>query len=252
MEAIRYGEGNKINNRLLSAVSHELRTPLAAIKGYSTMLLDYFPEFTAEETKEYIQSIDNATDRLTRLVDNLLDTSRLEAGLLKLEKTSVNIINLIEAAVKEAETSDKHHIIITALENNIAMIRIDPKRIRQVLDNLLENAAKRSPKGTEILISAKENGQELKICVINYCPGIPAGELNNIFELVYKIDNKLSPDTNGFGLGLYISQRLVEAHGGRIWAESALDKGTAIQFTLPLTPVKSKEKLTYMFKNASD
>ncbi|OGO00606.1 MAG: hypothetical protein A2Y58_01320 [Chloroflexi bacterium RBG_13_51_52] len=245
MVIMSYEETNRINNVLISAVSHELRTPIAAIKGYSTMLLDYFPELTVKETKEYIQSIDNATDRLTRLVENLLDTSRLEAGLLKLEKTKVNIASLIKAAVKEAETSDKHHKIITVLDNNTTMVYIDPKLIRQVLDNLLENAAKCSPKGTEILISTNNNGQELKISVTDHGTWTPAGDLNSICEHMNGSEEKASPGTNGIGLRLYICQRLIAAHGGRMRAEAA-DKGNAVQFTLPLTPVKSKEKLIYV------
>jgi len=240
MEAVKYKEINKTNNALLSAVSHELRTPIAAIKGYSTMLLDYFPELTVEETKEYIQSIDNATDKLTKLLDNISDTSRLEAGLIKLEKTTVNITDLIKEAVKEAEANDKQHKIITEFENTKTIVFIDPQRIRQVLDNLLDNAAKRSPERTEIAVSANNNSQELKISVIDHGPERPAGKLSSIFELNNKTKKRTTRGMDGTGLRLYICQRLLAAHGGRIWAESTEGKGTTIQFSLPLTPEKVK------------
>jgi len=234
MEAIRNKEMNKINHELLSAVSHELRAPLAAIKGYSTMLLDYLPELSAEETKEYIQSIDSATDKMTRLVDDLLDTSRLEEGRLNLEKTPVDIETLVKVTVKESETRTKHHEILTALDSNLPRINIDPKRIRQVLDNLIDNAARLSPQGTEILISATTGVREIEISVISCDPGITDCEFCTIPELMGRMGKTASPRNNGMNLELYICQRLIEAHGGRIWGESIAGKGTAIKFKLPL------------------
>ena len=235
MEVIRHKEMNKINNELLSAVSHELRAPLAAIKGYSTMLLDYLPELTTEETREYIQSIDNATDRMTRLVDDLLDTSHLEEGRLNLEKIPVDMETLIKATVKEAETRTKNHDILTALDNNLPRVNIDPKRIRQALDNLIDNATRLSPQGTEILISATTGDREIEINVTSRDPGIPDSEFCSIPELTCRMGKTTSPRDNGMNLELYICQRLIEAHGGRIWAESILGKGTIIKFTIPLT-----------------
>ena len=235
MGVIRDNEMNKINNELLSAVSHELRAPLAAIKGYSTMLLDYLSELTTEETKEYLQSIDSATDRMTRLVDDLLDTSRLEEGRLNLEKTPVDIEILIKATVKEAETRTKHHEILTALDSSLPRVNIDPKRIWQVLDNLIDNAARLSPQDTEILISATTDDKEIVISVISDDPGIPDSKFCSISELMYRIGKTNSSRDNGMKLELYICQRLVEAQGGRIWAESIVGKGTSIKFTLPLT-----------------
>ena len=235
MEVIRHKEMNKINNELLSAVSHELRAPLAAIKGYSTMLLDYLPELTAEETREYIQSIDNATDRMTRLVDDLLDTSRLEEGRLNLEKIPVDMETLIKATVKEAETRTKHHVILTALDSNLPRVNIDPKRIQQALDNMIDNATRLSPQGTEVLISATTSDKKIEISVISGDPGIPDSEFCSIPELMCRMGKTTSPRDNGMNLELYICQRLVEAQGGRIWAESIVGKGTSIKFTLPLT-----------------
>jgi two-component system sensor histidine kinase KdpD len=240
MEAVKCKDTINRNNIFLSAVSHELRTPIAAIKGYSTMLLDYFPALTSKETKEYIQSIDNATDRLTRLVDNLSETSHLEAGQIKLEKTLADITIIINEAVKEAENSDKHHKIITKLENNTSKVYVDPKRIRQVIDNLLDNAAKYSPKGTKILVSANNNGQELEISITDNSPGTSANNLGNILHLMNRSEKKETSGGNGAGLGLYICQRFVEAHSGRIWAENTPDQGTTISFSIPLTPEKAE------------
>ena len=250
-KVIEYEELSKMKSNLLATVSHELRTPLATIKGYSTMILDYFSRLSIEETKEYIKSIDGSTDRLAKLVDNLLDTSRMDAGLLKLEKYPTSIANLIQAVADEANIRANRHHIVTALEKKLPRVNIDPKRIRQVLDNLIDNAIKYSPQKTEILISAKKNGRELLISVTDHGPGIPADELINIFERMYRIEQRLYSGADGMGLGLYICQRLVETHGGRIWAESTLGKGSTILFTLPVTGITNKKRTQPLNKRIS-
>ena len=153
-----YEELSKMKSNLLATVSHELRTPLATIKGYSTMILDYFSKLSSDEKKDYLKSIDNSTDRLAKLVDNLLDTSRMEAGLLKLEKTSTSIRQLIQKVTVEASVRANQHHIVMMLGKKLPRVVIDAKRIRQVLDNLVDNAAKYSPKGTTIYISDKIYG----------------------------------------------------------------------------------------------
>ncbi len=250
-KVIEYEELSKMKSDLLATVSHELRTPLATIKGYSTMILDYFSRLGTEETKDYIKSIDNATDRLAKLVDNLLDTSRMDAGLLKLEKSPTSMGRLIQGVVVEASMRANHHHIVTALDKKLSRVNIDPKRIRQVLDNLIDNAIKYSPQGTEILVSAKKTGPELLISVTDQGPGIPADELTNIFDRMYRIEQRLYSGADGIGLGLYICQRLVEAHGGRIWAESTLGKGSTIKFTLPITGMMNSKKTKPLAKHVS-
>jgi K+-sensing histidine kinase KdpD len=234
MKAAKPKEIDITNHRLISTVSHELRAPLTAIKGYSSMLIEYFPELTTEETREYIKLIDNATDRMTRLVESLLDVTRLEEGRLNLEKVHVDISQLIESALKEAETRNGHHEILTALGNNLPRIYIDPNRIRLVLDELIDNAAKRSLKGTEILVSVQANDREIEIGITSRDPGIPGCELCDILELLRRMEQKNGSESKNSMLELYICQRLIEAHNGRIWAESITGKGTTIKFTLPL------------------
>jgi PAS domain S-box-containing protein len=232
-KVVEYEELSKMKGDLLATVSHELRTPLATIKGYATMILDYFARLGAEETKDYLRAIDSSTDRLSKLVDNLLDTSRLEAGLLKLQKAPAGIAPLIRKLVEEAGVRNTGHNITTRLGNRLPRVNIDSRRIGQVLDNLIDNAVKYSPAGTEITISAQRNGADLLVSVSDEGPGIPAGELQHIFERMYRIEKRLDSGAGGIGLGLYICQRLVEAHGGMIWAESTLGRGTTIKFTLP-------------------
>lgn len=228
-----YEELDKMKSDLLATVSHELRTPLTTIKGYSTMILDYHARLEPEDMKDYLESIDNATDRLTRLVENLLDTSRMEAGLLQFEKRPVNIGQLVLEVAGEARLRTKAHEISVEVDRTLPRIPVDQRRIRQVLDNLVENAIKYSPQGEKIIISVKHICNEVRVSVSDKGSGIPSGELTNIFKSMYRLKQYGEKNIDGMGLGLYISQRLVEAHGGTIWAESPAGHGSIITFTLP-------------------
>ena len=233
-KVIEYEELNKMKTDLLATVSHELRTPLATIKGYSTMMLDYFTRLNPNEKRDYLKSIDHSTDRLAMLVDNLLDTSRMEAGLLKLEKHATSISKLVDTVTTEAKVRASRHEISTHIAKDIPSIRIDSKRIRQVLDNLINNAIKYSPQDTKVTIAAKRNEKEVLLSVTDRGSGIPPEELTNVFDRMYRIEQRLYSGVDGLGLGLYICRRLVEAHGGDIWVESIVGKGSTVFFTLPL------------------
>ena len=232
-KVIEYEELNKLKSDLLATVSHELRTPLATIKGYSTMILDYFARLTPDEMKDYLVTVDSSTNRLAKLVDNLLDSSRMEAGLLKLEKSPTDVRQLIQKVAAEAKIRASHYKIRTSLSNNLPKLNIDVKRIRQVLDNLIDNAVKYSPEETEVLISVKRSDRELLFTIKDRGAGIPPEELTSIFDRMYRIEQRLISGVDGMGLGLYICQGLIEAHGGRIWAESKVGQGSAIHFALP-------------------
>ncbi len=233
-KVIEYEELNKMKTDLLATVSHELRTPLATIKGYSTMMLDYFSRLNPTEKRDYLKSIDHSTDRLAILVDNLLDTSRMEAGLLKLEKHPASVLKLVKAVTAEARVRTTRHEILTRISKDIPNVNIDTKRIRQVLDNLINNAVKYSPPDTRITIAAKKTGNDILLSVTDRGAGIPPEELTNVFDRMYRIEQRLYSGVDGLGLGLYICRRLVEAHGGSIWVESTLGEGSTVFLTLPL------------------
>jgi len=231
---VEYEELNKLKSDLLSTVSHELRTPLATIKGYSAMLIDYDKKLSATEKKEDLQAIDRATDRLTELVDHLLDMSRLEAGLLKLDKVPTSISKLIRQAVAESRLRAPEHEILVNLNKRLPKLVIDAKRIHQVLDNLLDNACKYSGEGTNVVVSARRVRQTLLITIADQGMGIPAHEVGRVFERMYRVEQRLNPKVGGMGLGLALCKGLVEAHGGHIWMESEGGKGSRCSFTLPL------------------
>lgn len=236
--ALEYEQLARTRSEVLSLVSHELRTPLAAIKGYSTMLLDYEKRLKPSEKHDYLVSIDKSAERLTDLVNHLLDVSRLEAGLLTLEKAPSSISKLVAAAVAEIRIRISSHRFVLSKDARLPRLNIDPRRIRQVLDNLLENAVKYSAKGTIVTVNARRNDSEVVISVTDRGQGIPPEELPRLFERAHGIKKRLTPGASGLGLGLNLCKGLVEAHGGRIWAESEFGKGSTFYFALPVKETK--------------
>jgi two-component system sensor histidine kinase KdpD len=164
----------------------------------------------------------------------------MEAGLLKLEKGATNLSLLIKSVSTEANIRASSHRVISNLDTKLPKVIVDAKRIRQVLDNLVDNAIKYSPAETEIVLAAKRAGSDLLISVTDKGPGIPPEELTKIFDRMYRIEERLHSGVEGVGLGLYICQRLIEAHGGNIWAESTVGEGSTILFTIPNTALVTK------------
>lgn len=232
----------QVRIELLANVSHELRTPLASIKGYSTMLLDYDTRLRHDEKRNYLVLIDNASDRLVELIDQLLDMSQIEAGLVVIEKKPISISKLIHEAVSEFQVRQPKRQLVMNLPERLPRLSIDTKRIRQVLDNLIENANKYSKEGTEIVIEAKLTRQGLQISITDQGIGIPSQELPKVFDRLYRVKQRLTAGIGGVGLGLSISKKLVEAHGGKIWVSSKMGKGSTFYFTLPYKKHKREIK----------
>jgi signal transduction histidine kinase len=234
-ERKKYEELNKLKSDLLSMVSHELRTPLATIKGYATMLVNYNDKLANDEKIQSLMSIDKATNRLTRLVDELVDMSRMDAGLLKLEMELADPATLIQQTVAEARLRvPGYGFEADVPAEGLPLVRMDVSRIRQVLDNLLDNAIKYAANGKGVAVSARQHDGDIVFSVTDHGPGIPEHELERIFDRMYRTEQQPRPSVNGLGLGLSICKALVEAHGGRIWAESQLGEGSRFVFTLPL------------------
>ena len=238
---VEYEELNKLKSNLLSTVSHELRTPLTTIKGYSTMLLDYDRRLKHDEKQEYLGAIDRATDRMTELVDHLLDMSRLDAGLLKLDKTPTNITALLQTTIAEAKLRTPGHKIVLNLPKTALKLNGDGRRIRQVVDNLIENATKYSKAGSTVTVEARSQDSELVISVADQGIGIPRENLGKVFDRMFNLEHRLAQDPGGLGLGLALCKALVEAHGGRIWVESELGKGSVFYFALPQEAIAEGE-----------
>jgi len=225
---------DRLRTELLANVSHELRTPLTTIKGYSTMLLDYDTRLRHNEKRRYLESIDKAIDRLVRLIDQLIDMSRLEAGLMEMEKAITSISKLIREAVVEAQIRAPRRKLVLNLPKRLPRVNIDARHIREVLDNLIDNAIKYSGEGKEVVVKVRQVRRKLLISIADQGVGIPADELERVFSRMYRCKQRLSDEPGGMGLGLAISKGLVEVHGGRIWVKSEEGKGSTFFFTLPL------------------
>ncbi len=225
-------EVDRMKSSLISTVSHELRTPLAAIKGYATTLLADDVYWDAVTQREFLSIISSETDRLSSLVTNLLDMSRIDAGNLTVSKVACNLEELIYRAAQRAHPQPEDRLQVS-IPPNLPLIYADPQRIEVVLRNLIENAAKYAGEGSPIYITANVRGENLEVRVDDEGPGIPAEESERIFDSFYQLENGLDRKSTGAGLGLAICRGFVDAHGGKIWVEPR-ERGTCIAFSLPL------------------
>ncbi|MBK8021571.1 MAG: sensor histidine kinase KdpD [Chloroflexi bacterium] len=229
-------ESERLYTTLLNSISHELRTPIATIKGAASGLIS-----TPDETNRttLVHDIQSATDRLNRLVENLLDMSRLESGRLQLKRDWCDIGEIIGVAVKHTgECADEHNIAIR-VQPDLPLIQADFVLIEQVLVNLLENACSYTSPGTPITVTAMQAERTIMISVEDEGSGIPPDKMDTIFEKFYRLPGA---PTGGTGLGLSISRGLVEAHGGTLTAENRLQGGARFTIRLPINgtapPVK--------------
>jgi len=232
-DATREKALDKMKLRLLSTISHELRTPLASIKGFATTLLRRDVEWDARAQRDFLQIIDEESDRLAELVGDLLDMSRIEAGALSIQKQEIDVLKLLRKAVDAVEMHAENHAFRLEAPERVPPVVADPRRIRQVVHNLLDNALKYSPEGGQITVAAVSAPEHLTISVRDQGVGIPLKYHDQVFERFFQVDSASMRHTGGSGLGLAICKSIVEAHGGRIWVESEVGQGSTFTFTLP-------------------
>jgi signal transduction histidine kinase len=223
-----------MRRQLIGDVSHELRTPLTAIKGSMEGLMDG----VLPAAPETYQQIHQEADRLARLVEDLLELSRVEGGAYKLNVQPLNISATVQTIVKRLSSqSESKNITLTVdLASGLPPVLADADRAVQVLTNLIGNAVQYTSEGGKISISAKRLDDEIQISVCDTGIGIPPDHLAHIFDRFYRVDKSRSRQSGGgSGIGLTIARALIEAHGGRIWVESAgEEQGSTFTFTLPI------------------
>jgi two-component system sensor histidine kinase KdpD len=221
---------------LLSSVSHDLRTPLASIKAAASSLLEKDVQWDEEARMSFTSAIVREADRLNRLVANLLDMSRIEGGALKPEKEWYPVDELIHDVLVRMQAALQGRVVRTDLPEDLPPVKLDYLQIDQVLTNLIENAIRYSPAGSPIEISVRVEDNDIVISVADRGPGIPPGDLERIFDKFYRVMETQAGVARpaGSGLGLAVSRGLVEAHGGRIWAENREGGGAIFSFTLPI------------------
>ena len=209
-EAEYFKELDKLRTELLANISHELRTPLASIKGFATMLLEYEDRLKKQEKQEYLETIDKNADRLVELIEQLLEMSRLEAGMLSINKKPTNIGRICREAIAEARVRSGVHHFTLDIPSKLPRVNADSRRVRQVLDNTIDNSIKYSDDGTEVNLTLRQKGDELIFTVTDHGTGIPEKDLPRVFNRMFHSPKKSG--VTGVGLGLSICKGLVEAH----------------------------------------
>jgi K+-sensing histidine kinase KdpD len=228
-------ELTRMQDDFISTVSHELRTPLGFIKGYVTTLLREDTEWDEASRDDFLKIIDDEADRLCELIDNLLDSSRLESGTLSMTFEPARLGPVVRAMTQRIEGANPEIEVITDMPDDLPILEIDSTRIAQVLDNFLTNATKYAP-GARVFIKTDVEDERVRVEVKDEGPGIPQEYLPHLFERFYRIPDKSA--ARGTGLGLYICRKIIDAHGGEIGVESIVGEGASFFFTLPVNKIR--------------
>jgi K+-sensing histidine kinase KdpD len=247
-EALKQSE--QLKSALLDAVSHDLRTPLTSMKAAVTSLLakinqsDY--SLDEEGQREMLEVIDAEIDRLNHLLEGLIGIAKIEAGAMQPRRTWSNFEEIVSICLNRAAGLTSQHKVILEVERDLPPVRVDEKSIAEVLYVLVENATKFSPAHSEIVLSAKADGNSLKVSVADQGPGVPVDLREKVFEKFFRVS---SPDTSrsrptGLGMGLAIARGIIEAHGGRIWIEENRRGGACVSFTIPLREQETAPQYT--------
>ncbi len=232
-------EREKLRTTLLSSVSHDLRTPLASITGASSTIVADIDQLPRETIRDLVRSINMEAERLSHIVTNLLEVTRLESGTVQLNKQPYFIEELIGSALARLELVLSRHEVLPKSEADLPLVQADGVLIEQVLINLLENAARYTPAGSTISVSAVRNGANILVSVADNGPGIPAGNEKKIFDKFYSISQNTAQ--KGTGLGLAICAGIIKVHAGEIWAENRTPKGACFYFSLPISNDATKD-----------
>lgn len=234
-EALKQSE--KLKSSLLDAVTHDLRTPLTSIKASVTTLLDSEGghrtiELDTENRLEFLEIIDEETDRLNNFIEGMVELARVEAGSIRLRQTFSSIEEIISTALKRAENLLKNHRIRVELEKDLPLVSVDAKALAEVVYTLLDNASKYSPENSQITVKAVRTGDQMQISVNDEGGGISPEIREKVFEKFFR--DEANP-VGGLGLGLAIAHGIIESHDGKIWIETGTnEKGTKIIFTVPI------------------
>ena len=230
----RYREAEELKSTFISVISHELKTPVSLIKGYASTLAREDANWDNEIIREIGAVIEEESDRLNELINNLLDASRIQAGALTLDLDDVSLAHIARISTERFQTQTQHHRFVFEFPDDLPLVKADQRRIRQVLDNLISNAIKYSPEGGAIRVGGWSEDGRVIVYVADEGIGIPLNEQDSVFDRFYRVDSGLRRDTQGVGLGLFLVRAIVEAHGGEVWLESEPGKGSTFYFALPL------------------
>jgi two-component system sensor histidine kinase KdpD len=227
----RKAETESLRNSLLNAISHDLRNPLAVLVGASSSLVEDSDRLSDAAKLELATAIHDESRRMSTLVRNLLDMARLESGAVELAKQWTSLEEIVGCVLSRLAATLKEHPVAVTLPENLPLLNVDPVLLEQVFANLLENAAKYTPAGSPIEISANSLPGRVVVEVADSGPGIPAGEETKLFDKFYRLQREAAQ--SGVGLGLAISRAIIAAHGGTISAANRVQGGVLFRFELP-------------------
>ena len=234
-EAQSLRRSEKLKTALLDAVTHDLRTPLTSIKGAATTLLRHLEgdKLSPDVRRELLTVIDEESDRLNRFVEEMMELAQIEGGHLQLRRSAASVGEIVNAALDRAALALEHHPVEVSVADKLPLLEVDAATISSVVFELLENAARYSPAGKPITVRAHQVGTRwIEVAVEDEGPGIALEDRERVFEKFFR-SPQLANDGHGFGVGLAIARGIVEAHGGKIWAESNNGSGSVLRFTVP-------------------
>lgn len=234
----RYRQAEELKSTFVSIISHELKTPVALIKGYVSTLRREDAQWDPEIVQDSLQVIEEEADRLAGLIENLLDATRLQAGVLSLKQSDISLPEIAKRMAKRMQTQTSNHQIVVDFPEQFPIILGDENRLEQVLSNLISNAIKYSDEGV-ISITGQVRQDNVIICVNDQGSGIAPEDVPHVFDRFYR-SPEMARQTKGAGLGLYLTRAIIEAHKGRIWVDTAPGKGGRICFSLPIQQAASQ------------
>jgi PAS domain S-box-containing protein len=235
-DVTRERQTDELKADFVASVSHELRTPLTPIKGFLMTLLREDRDFAQDRRREYYKLMLMQSQRLERLIEDLLEVTRLEAGAGLVDATAIDAVDLVRQVVDRFTSEDPDRTVHVVAPDHAVYCRGDWMRIDQVLGNLLSNALRYAPPHEPVEVRLVPQGREVVFEVRDWGPGIPIDEQSRIFERFHRVGHYMTREPGGAGLGLYLAKRLVEAMGGRIWVSSRLGHGSVFSFALPVEP----------------
>ncbi len=236
---IRLKELDKTKSEFVSVAAHQLRTPLVGVKWGLDSVLDNESDHLTDKQKKILENIKKSNDIMIRLVADLLKSESMEIGAQKMRRDQVDVKNLVEDAVSYLVGRAKEKNINISVENiSLPDIFIDPERIREVFQNLLENSINYTPEGGEVLVGFERNEDSVTIKITDTGIGIPEDRHNEVFSKFFRSDGAIKMETQGTGLGLFVSKGIVEKHNGKIWFESTKGLGTKFYVQLPIEVAK--------------
>lgn len=230
----KFKEAEELKSTFISIISHELRTPVALIKGFVGTLRREDAEWDPAVIKDSLEVIEDETDRLSNMIDDLLDASRLQAGALVLNRSEVELNKVAQDLAKKFQVQSPSHTFEFTFPEAFPIVIADEDRLIQVITNLLSNAVKYAKDGGRIGITGQVKTDAIQVCVTDEGPGLAPEDIPHIFDRFYR-SSGAADNTQGTGLGLYLARAIVEAHGGRIWVDEKRKRGASICFSIPRT-----------------